>query len=382
MTNTRKHKKIIISGGGTGGHVFPAIAIANALKDMEPQTELLFVGAQGKIEMEKVPQAGYLIEGLWISGLQRKLTLSNLLFPFKVMHSLWKAGQIIRRFRPDVAVGVGGYASYPTLAVAAKRGIPTLIQEQNSYAGMANKRLKDQVDRFCVAYEGMERFFPSGKIVMTGNPVRQDIASLDGKREEAVRHFGFEPNRKTIVIMGGSLGARSLNNSMRDNAMEIEKHPDVQILWQIGKLYIEEFRDCATAQLPNVRAQAFIQKMDLAYAAADLLIGRAGASTISELCLVGKPAILVPSPNVAEDHQTKNALALVEKEAAIRIQDEEAGSMIRTAVELLGNVEKCTLLGKNIAQLARPDAANDIAREVLKLVENQAGRKPISLSNK
>jgi UDP-N-acetylglucosamine--N-acetylmuramyl-(pentapeptide) pyrophosphoryl-undecaprenol N-acetylglucosamine transferase len=365
------NKKIIISGGGTGGHIFPAIAIADALKEKDPTIQIQFVGAEGKMEMEKVPAAGYPIEGLWISGIQRKLTLQNLLFPFKLISSMWKAGNIIKRFKPDVAVGVGGYASYPTLAMAAKRGIPTLIQEQNSYAGVSNKMLKNKVRTVCVAYDRMEQFFPGANIIWTGNPVRKDIVDLSGKREEALQHFGFKANRKTIVILGGSLGARTLNNSMGANAELLAKHPEVQVLWQAGSMYIEEFKASATAQLENVNVQAFIKRMDLAYAAADVVIGRAGALTISELCLVGKPAILVPSPNVAEDHQTKNAMALVDKGAAILVPDKEAETMLQVAIELLGNSDQIALLSKNIKQLAKPDAAARIAAEVLKLIDSQ-----------
>ncbi|MFK7810368.1 MAG: undecaprenyldiphospho-muramoylpentapeptide beta-N-acetylglucosaminyltransferase, partial [Saprospiraceae bacterium] len=352
-----KNKKIIISGGGTGGHVFPAIAIADALKEKDPTIEIRFVGAKGKLEMEKVPAAGYPIDGLWISGIQRRLTLKNLMFPFKLISSMWKAQRIISGFKPDVAVGVGGYASYPTLAVAARKGIPTLIQEQNSYAGVTNKMLQNKVPVVCVAYDNMKRFFPTSKIIWTGNPVRKDITDLSGKREEALAHFGFKPNRKTIVIMGGSLGARTLNESLRANAALLSKNKNVQVLWQAGKLYIEEFEKSETAQLENVKVQAFIKRMDLAYAMADVVIGRAGALTISELCLVAKPAILVPSPNVAEDHQTKNAMALVEKEAAILVKDKEAEGMIEVAIELLENKERKTALAENIKKLAKPNAA-------------------------
>ncbi len=371
MKSEKKNRKVIISGGGTGGHVFPAIAIADALKEKDPTIEIRFVGAQGKIEMEKVPAAGYPIDGLWISGIQRKLTLKNLLFPFKLISSMWKAQKIIGRFRPDVAVGVGGYASYPTLAVAARRGIPTLIQEQNSYAGVTNKMLQNKVRTVCVAYDKMERYFPKANIIWTGNPVRKDIAELEKKKAEALAHFGFKPDRKTIVIMGGSLGARTLNDSMGSNTALLTKHPEVQVLWQAGKLYIEEFKDSDTARLENVKVQAFIKRMDLAYAMADVVIGRAGALTISELCLVAKPAILVPSPNVAEDHQTKNAMALVEKDAAILVKDKDARDMVQNAIELLADSDKMALLSKNIKRLAKPNAAAQIADEVMKLIDNQ-----------
>ncbi|HHS95501.1 MAG TPA: UDP-N-acetylglucosamine--N-acetylmuramyl-(pentapeptide) pyrophosphoryl-undecaprenol N-acetylglucosamine transferase, partial [Phaeodactylibacter sp.] len=281
---------------------------------------------------------------------------------------MWKAQKIINRFKPQVAVGVGGYASYPTLAVAARKGIPTLIQEQNSYAGITNKMLKNKVRTVCVAYDHMERYFPSSHIVWTGNPVRKDLQNLEGKKEKAIKHFGFKPNKKYIVVMGGSLGARSLNDSMRNNADLISQHKDIQILWQAGKLYIEEFQKSKTAQLENVKIQAFIKRMDLAYALADVVIARAGALTISELCLLAKPAILVPSPNVAEDHQTKNATALVEKQAAILVKDKNANAMVQQAIEILEDEQQRMLLANNIQQLAKPDAARHIAEEVCKLI--------------
>jgi len=365
-----KELKIIISGGGSGGHIFPAIAIANELKRKRPDVEILFIGATGKIEMEKVPKAGYPIYGLWISGIHRKLTLRNLLFPIKLMHSLWKANQHIGRFRPNVVIGVGGYASFPTLAVASKRGIPTLVQEQNSYAGISNKMLKDKANKVCVAYDKMDRFFPKEKITITGNPVRQDIMDLDGKREEALQHFGFQSDKKTILIFGGSLGARTLNDSMGASTKLLATHSDIQVLWQAGKLYIEEFKNSATANLDQVKVQAFIDRMDLAYAMADVVICRAGALTISELCLVGKPAVFVPSPNVSEDHQTKNAMALVEKEAAIIVKDQDASKeMVAAALKILKEPDLSNRLIHNIKALAKPNAATEIANEVLKLAE-------------
>ncbi len=367
----KRIKRVIISGGGTGGHVFPAIAIADALKRKVSNIEIMFVGAKGKLEMEKVPKAGYPIKGLWISGFQRKFTLRNLMFPFKVISSLLKARRIVGDFKPDAVVGVGGYASYPVMSVASGKGIPTLIQEQNSYAGVSNKMLKSKADKVCVAYKNMERYFPKDKIVMTGNPVRNDLLDVSGKREEGLKYFDLDTNKKTIVLVGGSLGAKSLNVSMASNEEFFVQHPDIQILWQVGKLYIDEFSKSATAALPNVRAQAFIDRMDLAYAMADVVICRAGALTISELCLLSKPAVLVPSPNVAEDHQTKNAMALVQENAAILVKDKLANEMLSGALRILENETLKQQLSINIKQLARPNAADDIAEEVLKLIDNQ-----------
>jgi UDP-N-acetylglucosamine--N-acetylmuramyl-(pentapeptide) pyrophosphoryl-undecaprenol N-acetylglucosamine transferase len=364
-----KQRKIIISGGGTGGHIFPAIAIANALKQMDDSIEILFVGAKGKMEMERVPQAGYPIKGLWISGFQRQLTFKNLMFPFKLLSSLVKAYSIVRTFKPDVAIGVGGFASGPTLEMASKLGVPTLIQEQNSYAGVTNRLLAKKVNKVCVAYEGMERFFPKENIVFTGNPIRQEITQIEGKREEAMKHFGLDPMKKTIVVVGGSLGARAINDAIEDSFDGFANHQEIQVLWQAGKLYIEEFEAKKTCQLPNVHLTKFIDRMDLAYAAADLLISRAGAATISELCLVQKPAILMPSPNVAEDHQTKNALALVEKDAAVMVKDKEgAEKMFQTAIDLLNDDAKLQSLSNNIGKLGMKNAAETIAKEVLKLI--------------
>ena len=362
------HPRIIISGGGTGGHVFPAIAIADAIKALSPDAEILFVGANGKIEMEKVPKAGYPLEGLWISGFHRQLTLRNLLFPFKLIGSLAKAWQIVSRFRPQVAVGVGGYASGPVLEVASRQGVRTLIQEQNSYAGVTNKLLSGKVDRICVAYEGMERFFPGEKILLTGNPVRRDLTGPAPGREEGLAYFGLDPAKRTIFVFGGSLGARSMNEAMAANSELLAQNREVQVLWQVGKLYFERFRDCPTARLPNVAMHTFIDRMDLAYALADVVVCRAGALTIAELMTLGQPAILIPSPNVAEDHQTKNAEALVAKDAAILVPDTEAHErIIREALALLADPERLRQIGDHIRQLARPDAARRIAEEVLKL---------------
>ena len=362
--------KVIISGGGSGGHVFPAIAIANELKKRDENIDILFVGAKDKMEMEKVPKAGYPIEGLWISGFHRKLTLRNLMFPFKLLHSLWKSRSILKRFKPDVVIGVGGFASGPVLEMATRRKIPTLIQEQNSYAGITNKLLSKKVNRICVAYDRMEKYFPKEKIVKTGNPVRQDIAGLEDQKSEARAYFDMSQNKKMISIFGGSLGARTLNIAMRDSKDILAANPNVEVLWQAGKLYIDEYSKSDTAQLPNVRCQAFVDRMDYAFAASDLIIGRAGASTISELCIVGKATILIPSPNVAEDHQTMNAKALVEKQAAVMVHDKDASAkMIQTALDLLENQDQLKALESNIKKLALPNAAEHIVNEIFKIVK-------------
>ncbi len=360
--------KIIISGGGTGGHVFPAIAIADAVKKREPGAEILFVGARDKIEMEKVPAAGYPIKGLWISGFHRQLTLRNLVFPLKLASSMWQAWQIVRTFRPDVAVGVGGYASGPLLRAAARKGIPTLIQEQNSYAGVTNRLLAKSASRICVAYDKMDRFFPAEKLVLTGNPVRKDLLNAHADKNNAAGHFGLDPGKPTVFVFGGSLGALSLNEAMEANAVLLAAHPEIQVLWQAGKLYAGRFGTGQTAQLPNVQIRPFIDRMDLAYALADLVICRAGALTIAELALLGKAAILIPSPNVAEDHQTKNAMALAEKEAAVLLPNNQAReNIISKGLELLNDPGKRRLLSQNILKLAKPDAADQIAGLVLEL---------------
>lgn len=363
-----KAHKIIISGGGTGGHIFPAIAIANALREIEPQIEILFVGAEGKMEMEKVPQAGYKIVGLPVAGLQRKLTLANLSFPFKLFKSLGKAGDIIKDFKPDACVGVGGYASGPTLYKAGSKGIPYLIQEQNSYAGLTNKLLAKNASKICTAYDGMQKFFPEEKITLTGNPVRKDILDLWGKRTQALTHFGLDPVKPVLLVMGGSLGARTLNNAMK---ADLQKLVDagVSVLWQTGKYYFEEMKTAAEGfSSKGVLVKDFIKEMDFAYAAADVVISRAGALSISELCLVKKPSILVPSPNVTDDHQTKNALALSDRSAALMVSDADAPEkLIEVAIELLKNKIKQEELSKNIAALGKPYAAAEIAREVLAL---------------
>ncbi len=360
--------KIIISGGGTGGHIFPAIAVADELMRVNPNAEILFIGALGKMEMERVPKAGYAIEGLSISGFQRKLSWKNLVFPFKTLAAIWKANGIIRRFRPDVALGFGGYASGPALRASAKHGVPTILQEQNSYAGMTNKILALRAKKICVAYEGMEAFFPKDKIILTGNPVRKDLIETDGRssvqrRSEGIAYFGLDGTKKTILILGGSLGARTLNQAVEASASALEiRKADVQVLWQCGKLYEDQFRPLKAANLNNVKMSAFIDRMDLAYSVADVVIARAGALTVSELCLRGKPAILVPSPNVAEDHQTKNAMALVNRQAAVLVRDAEAKeNMIIKALEILDNEVTGASLANNIKKMGRPDAAQRIA---------------------
>ncbi|MEO0341736.1 MAG: undecaprenyldiphospho-muramoylpentapeptide beta-N-acetylglucosaminyltransferase [Bacteroidota bacterium] len=361
--------KIIISGGGTGGHVYPAISIADAIKNIKPEADILFVGAKGKIEMEKVPRAGYPIKGLWISGFHRKLTLRNLMFPIKLVSSLVSAWSILRRFKPNLVIGVGGFASGPVLEVASRMGKPSLIQEQNSYPGITNKLLAKKVNKICVAYDGLERFFPAEKIIQTGNPVRTAFFEKTVDKNEAYRHFGLNPNLKTIFVFGGSLGASSINQAMAANAGKIEGNQGVQILWQVGKLYEEKYQESATAKAMNVRMLPFVDRMDLAFAIADLTICRAGAGTISELCLVGQAAILIPSPNVAEDHQTKNAQALVEKLAARLVADRDAkDKIIDEAFELLANEEDLKDLEINIKKLAKPKAAEVIATEALKLI--------------
>ncbi len=360
--------RVIISGGGTGGHVFPAIAIANAIKKERPEAEILFVGAEGKIEMDKVPKAGYSIVGLPIRGFHRKLTFRNLVFPFKLLASVWKARKVIKDFKPDVAIGVGGYASGPVLYVASKRKIRTLVQEQNSYAGMTNKLLAKKADRICVAYDGMEKFFPKEKITFTGNPVRREIFENDITTSEAKAKLGLVENKKTILIFGGSLGARALNESIEAGVELLRQHSEINFIWQVGKLYYEEYKLSEVAKLPNVTVIPFIEDMASAYKAADLVVCRAGALTISELSLVVKAAILVPSPNVAEDHQTKNAMALVDKGAAVMIRDSDGKEkLVMTMLELIEDKDECERLKKNIRHFGRPDAAGEIAKEVLEI---------------
>ena len=361
--------KVIISGGGTGGHIFPAIAIANALRRIEPDVEILFVGANGKMEMEKVPAAGYSIIGLDIQGFNRSSLLKNLTLPFKMMNSLLKARRIINDFKADVAVGVGGYASGPLLMMANLMGLPTLIQEQNSFAGKTNKSLGAKAKKVCVAYEGMEQFFPSGKILLTGNPIRRSSVDIEGKKGEALVSFGLEAGKKTILITGGSLGAGTLNDCVKE-AFDKFKAADVQVIWQCGSYYFEALKS-EIKDIPfHVKMLPFLQKMDYAYAAADLIIARAGAGTISELCVVGKPVILVPSPNVAEDHQTKNALALVQKDAAVMVKDKDArAELVDKALALLADQNSVDGLSENIKKLALLNADEVIAGEVLKLIK-------------
>lgn len=359
--------RILISGGGTGGHIFPAIAIANALKGRDPRTVFLFVGAEGRMEMQKVPEAGYEIEGLNITGFQRGNLLKNFALPFKITSSLMKANGIINRFKPDVIVGVGGFASGPVMWVGAKKGIPVLVQEQNQFAGMTNKLVANSADKFCVAYEGMERFFPKDRIVITGNPVRKEILQRNVTREEAIRHFNLDPNKKTIMVVGGSLGARGINNPIKHNLQALQQSGH-QLLWQTGKIYFEEMKAAAQG-FADVHAMEFIKRMDLAYEVADVIISRAGATSISELSLVGKPVILMPSPNVTEDHQTYNAQALVDKSAALMVKDAEAGEkLIPGVLALLNDNEQQQLLSANIKRLAITNAAERIADEVIGLI--------------
>lgn len=361
--------RVIISGGGTGGHVFPAIAIADAIRSMRPDAEFLFVGAKGRMEMERVPKAGYKIKGLEISGIQRSLSAKNLSFPLKLWKSLRAAKNILKSFKPDVAVGVGGYASGPLLYTAGKARIPSLIQEQNSFPGITNRLLGKKVDKVCVSYDGMERWFPKEKLVMTGNPVRQSVVDIEGKREKALEFFGFDTNRQTLLVVGGSLGAATINHSIAGALDEIADS-GIQLIWQTGKHYIDRAKTLLETKSPgNIKAMAFIDAMDLAYAASDLIVSRAGAMALSELCLIGKPAILIPSPNVAEDHQTKNALALVKNSAALMVSDASAQSELwPTVKELIGNEELRKELGRNALAMGKPGAAIKIAEEVLNLI--------------
>ena len=385
--NTIAAPRIIVSGGGTGGHIFPAISIANALKELCPDADILFVGAEGRMEMQRVPDAGYRIIGLPVAGFDRQHLWKNVAVLVKLLRSQLKARRIVRDFRPQVAVGVGGYASGPMLKACAMAGIPTLIQEQNSYAGVTNKLLAKQAAKICVAYEGMERFFPADKIILTGNPVRQNLRDNRATRAEGAAHFGLDPQKKTILVLGGSLGARTLNRTMEAGLRTILGHPEVQFIWQTGKIYIDEVKQAITAftgeavrnvrvaSLPNLFVSDFIKHMDLAYAAADLVVSRAGAGSISEFCLLGKPVILVPSPNVAEDHQTKNALALVQKDAALYVKDADAPQqLLDTALQAVADNARLQSLAGNIGRLALPDAANTIAREVLGLIGGKEDR--------
>jgi UDP-N-acetylglucosamine--N-acetylmuramyl-(pentapeptide) pyrophosphoryl-undecaprenol N-acetylglucosamine transferase len=366
---TSQPYRLIISGGGTGGHIFPAIAIANEFRERHPDAEILFVGAKGKMEMTRVPEAGYKIIGLWISGLQRKMTWSNLSFPFKLISSYLRAGSIVRRFKPHAVIGTGGYASGPIMLASAKQKIPSLIQEQNSYAGLTNKQLANKVQRICVAYSGMDNYFPKSKLRFTGNPVRKDIRNLDSKKDKALEHFAFHANERTLLILGGSLGARTINESILTGIDKlIDAH--VQVIWQTGKMYYESVKaQVQNKDLRRVRIHDFLKQMDLAYAASDVVISRAGALAISELCLAKRPCILVPSPNVAEDHQTKNASALVSENAALMIKDKDASELlVSESLKLLFDEQKCSTLRENISHLAKPKATQEIVDEIEEII--------------
>jgi len=362
-----KKYKFILSGGGTGGHIYPAIAIANELKLQFTDAEILFVGAQDKMEMQKVPQAGYKIEGLWIAGLQRKLTLQNLMFPFKLLSSLWKSRKIIKKFQPDAVIGTGGFASGPLLQIANSLSIPTVIQEQNSYPGITNKLLSKKANSICVAYENLERFFPKEKIVFTGNPVRQDLLDIDSKREEGLAYFKLDAAKKTLIVLGGSLGARRVNQLI-EKELDFLLANDIQVIWQCGKLYFEEYQ--IYNKRINVQVVAFIDRMDLIYAVANFVISRAGASSVSELCLVGKPTLFIPSPNVAADHQTKNAKAIVDKKGAILLKENELEEKFETIFsDLISNQNLQKELSQNIKKLAKPNATKDIVEQIIKLIQ-------------
>lgn len=360
-------KKFILSGGGTGGHIYPAVAIANELKARFPDSEILFVGASDKMEMQKVPQAGYKIEGLWIAGIQRRLTLDNAMFPVKLVSSLIKSRKIVKAFKPDVVIGTGGFASGPLLRAAAGMGVPTVIQEQNSYPGITNKWLSKFAKKICVAYDNLERFFPASKLVFTGNPVRQDLMDTEGKREEGIVRFGLDPNKKTLLVLGGSLGSRRINQLIAKELIWLQAQ-DVQIIWQCGKFYFEEYRHHGDKD--GIQVLSFIDRMDLVYAAADIVISRAGASSVSELCIVGKPTLFIPSPNVAEDHQTKNADAIVNKGGALMLKESQLDTQFQPLFgDLIANEEKQQKLGENMKKLAKVNATNDIVEEIIKLLK-------------
>lgn len=367
--STKQPYRLIISGGGTGGHIFPAVAIANEFRERHPDAQILFVGAKGKMEMTRVPEAGYKIIGLWISGLQRKLTLSNLLFPVKVAVSYIRAMVIVKKFKPHAVVGTGGYASGPVMMAGTRLGVASLAQEQNSFAGLVNKQVAGKVNTICVAYEGMEKYFPKDKIVLTGNPVRKDILTVADKRKQAFNRFGLDAGTKTLLIIGGSLGARTINESILAG---IDKLIDarVQVIWQTGKFYINECNEqLSKRNTRNILVYDFLREMDLAYAAADVVISRSGALAVSELCIAQKPCILVPSPNVAEDHQTKNAMALVNKQAAQLVTDKDArATLVDEALKLLFDEKRAADLQANIAQLAKPNATHEIVNEIERLI--------------
>ena len=370
--NRKKPYRVLIGGGGTGGHVFPAIAIADALKEKDPGLEFLFVGAQGRLEMEKVPEAGYAIEGLPVAGFQRRLTLKNVAFFYKLLVSMIRSRKIVRRFDPDVAVGVGGYASGPILKAAARKQVPILIQEQNSYAGVTNRLLSRSARTICVAYEQMDRYFPAEKIVLTGNPVRQNLLQPGEDHKKGLKEFGLEEDKKVCLVVGGSLGARTLNQSIMGGLGKLDRD-DLQVLWQCGKSYFNEAEKAVNIRaVENIRVLPFISRMEVAYGVADVIISRAGAITISELCLIGKPVILVPSPNVAEDHQTRNAEALVSRKAALMVPDIQAQEqLVDRMLELMGDDEQKKELSTNIKQLGIPDASQQIAAEVLKIMDQR-----------
>jgi UDP-N-acetylglucosamine--N-acetylmuramyl-(pentapeptide) pyrophosphoryl-undecaprenol N-acetylglucosamine transferase len=372
MEQQQKHKKIIISAGGTGGHIFPAISVANQLKKIDPKIEILFVGAKKRMEMEKVPAAGYEIVGLPVAGFQRRITFKNVSFFFKLFKSLHLAKKIVRNFKPDVAAGFGGFASGPTLRIAAKKGIPTLIQEQNSYAGVTNKLLAKKAKKICVAYEGMERFFPAEKIIMTGNPVRQDIHDIANKKEKGLLYFELQGNMKIALVVGGSLGALTINESIAKN-IDLLIENNIQLIWQTGKAYFEKAKALVHEKNTKlIKVVDFISRMDFAYAVSDVVISRAGASTVSELAIIKKPSILVPSPNVAEDHQTKNAMALIVNNAAMMVEDKEAREkLVPALIELIKDQFRMNVYTDNVAKMAIKDSAEQIAEQILKLIENK-----------
>ena len=372
MSGSNKQINVLVSGGGTGGHIFPALSIANEVHRRHPEWGILFVGAEGRMEMEKVPAAGYKIIGLPVSGFDRKRLWRNFAVGIKLLKSMVKANNILKDFKPDIAIGVGGYASGPMLKAAQKQGIPTLLQEQNSFAGVTNKLLAAKAERICVAYEGMERFFPKEKIVLTGNPVRRNLLECGATPEQARQAMGMDPAKKTILIIGGSLGARTVNNAVMAGLKRIGETYGVQVIWQTGKIYDQQCREALEASgVKNVAQMPFISNMDMAYRAADLVVSRAGASSISELQLLGKAAILVPSPNVAEDHQTKNALALVNRDAAMMVTDADAAEqLVGTMLDTVMDSEKTASLGRNVLQMALRDAAEHIVDEVEKIIES------------
>lgn len=359
--------RFILSGGGTGGHIYPAIAIANELKERYPDAEFLFVGASDRMEMDKVPQAGYKIEGLWISGIQRKLTMKNLIFPFKLIASLLRSMKILKTFKPNVVIGTGGFASGPLLKVATAKKIPSLIQEQNSFPGITNRLLAKKVDKICVAYEGLERFFPKDKLKLTGNPIRKDLLELQNNSIEAKDAFKLRHNKHTLLVLGGSLGARRINQLIEHN-IEFFEDQNVQVIWQCGKLYYNQYK--IYNKLDHIQVHAFLNQMEMAYGAADVIISRAGAISVSEMCVVGKPVIFVPSPNVAEDHQTKNAKAIEEKNAAILIIERDLDAKFQNEFsELISNDNRRHELSSNIKKLSHSNATNEIVDEIEKLLD-------------